>query len=253
MTSEIQLWQRYHEQGSREARSLLIERYLGLVHHVAREVEKRLRPAMELDDLVSAGTFGLVRAVDSYDPSRGVAFSTYATPRIHGAIMDELRALDWRPRSVRERQRQLDRVSRSVEAETGGAATAQEVASRMGVDLTTYFRWRSNSSGGAPLSLDDPSPEARSTVAQIEAASGREVASIEDVMAREEMVARLRAAIEELPERSRMVLVLYYYRELNQRQIAEILHVTESRVSQIRTDALRRLRIALQAYHEETR
>jgi RNA polymerase sigma factor for flagellar operon FliA len=252
MTPEVQLWKHYREDGSSEARSLLIQRYLGLVHHVAREVAKRLRPEMELDDLISAGTFGLVRAVDSYDPSRGVAFSTYATPRIHGAIMDELRALDWRPRSVRERQRQLDRASRSVEAETGSAASAPEVASRLGIDLSTYFRWRNHSSGG-PLSLDDPSPEARSAVTQVEAASGNQSDSIEDIMDREELIVQLRTAIAELPERTRMVLVLYYYRELNQRQIAEILHVTESRVSQIRAEALRRLRAMLQVHHEEAR
>ncbi len=237
------LWKRYREAGDLEARALLLDRYLGLVHHSAREMAGRVAHAVELDDLVSAGTLGLVQAVEGFDLSRGLAFSTYAMRRIRGAILDELRSRDWRPRSVRVKGRQLAHAVAVLESTLGRPPEAREVATALGIDLESYWRLREDLEGGVMVSLGDGAGR-----------SGDDTLSVEETLAdasapdpgatvtREEGVERLRKAIGELPPRERMVLSLYYYEELNLKQIADVLHVTESRISQIRTQALKRLR-----------
>ena len=237
------LWARYRTDGDPDARSALLDRYLGLVHHSARDMANRVGHAVEFDDLVGAGTLGLVQALEGFDSLRGLAFSTYAMRRIRGAILDELRSRDWRPRSVRSKGRQLAAVVGALEVRLGRAPEAQEVASAMGIDLRTYFRMKEDVDGGVMISL-------AGTVAR----GGDDALSLEETLAdpdvsepvekvgKAETLERLKAAIAQLPPRERTVLSLYYYEELNLKQIAEVLHVTESRISQIRTQALKRLR-----------
>ena len=235
------LWVRYRSTGDSEARAQLLERYLGLVHHVAREVGART-PAVELGELVSAGTIGLVRALDSFDLSRGLAFSTYAVRRIRGAILDDLRSRDWTPRSVRARNRKLLAVTATLQGRLGRAPEPREIAAALEIDLATYWQWQGAAEGGVMMSFDASAPSSRSALTLGETINDPDETLPGQALADREEVQGLRQAIGMLPEKERTVLAMYYYEELNLRQIAEVLHVTESRISQIRTQALRRLR-----------
>ncbi|MGE0554592.1 MAG: sigma-70 family RNA polymerase sigma factor [Gemmatimonadales bacterium] len=237
------LWQRYRSTSDADARSQLLDRYLGLVHHCARDMVNRVGHAVEFEDLVGAGTLGLVQALEGFDLSRGLAFSTYAMRRIRGAILDELRARDWRPRSVRAKGRQLAAVVSALQTRNGRAPDAQEVAEAMGIDLITYYRLKEDVDGGVMVSLagtvargGDDALRLEETLADPEGEAGIQAIGKADTLR------RLREGIAQLPPRERTVLSLYYYEELNLKEVAAILHVTESRVSQIRSQAIRRLR-----------
>lgn len=237
------LWQRYRGTGDPAARTQLLDRYLGLVHHVARQVAARVTDMVEVDDLVSAGTLGLVQALESFDLSRGLAFSTFAMRRIRGSILDELRSRDWVPRSVRSKGRQLAAAVAQLESRLGRSPEPQEVAGALSLDLATYWRWREEIDGAVLVSLDGSASLEHAEAASLEETLRDQNAPVPgELLAQEETVANLKLAIGMLPPKERTVLALYYYEELNLRQIAEILHVTESRVSQIRTQALKRLR-----------
>ncbi|MGE0443395.1 MAG: sigma-70 family RNA polymerase sigma factor [Gemmatimonadales bacterium] len=237
------LWQRYSKDRDPDARAQLLDRYLGLVHHCARDMAGRVGHAVEFDDLLGAGTLGLVQALEGFDLSRGLAFSTYAMRRIRGAILDELRSRDWRPRSVRTKGRAMAAVVSALELRFGRPPGPEEVARAMGIDLETYFRMKEDVDGGIMVSLagnvargGDDALRLEETLADPTGGEGF------DEVGRTETFDRLKVAIRHLPPRERTVLSLYYYEELNLKQIAEVLHVTESRVSQIRTQALKRLR-----------
>jgi RNA polymerase sigma factor for flagellar operon FliA len=246
------LWQRYRGTGDPEARTQLLDRYLGLVHHVARQVAARVSDVVEVDDLVSAGTLGLVQALEGFDLSRGLAFSTFAMRRIRGSILDELRSRDWVPRSVRAKGRQMAAAVAQLEAQLGRAPEPREVAKVLALDLQTYWRWREEIDGAVLVSLDGSVTLDHAESASLEETmSDPNVQSPGDRLSQEETVAGLRQAIGMLPPKERTVLALYYYEELNLRQIAEVLHVTESRVSQIRTQALKRLRSRMVPAQEE--
>ena len=150
------LWQDYRSKGDPMARARLLERHLGLVHHVARQLGERFPSEIETDDLVSAGTLGLVRALESFDPSRGLEFSTYAIPRIRGSILDDLRDRDWVPRSVRAKARQVHGAVSKLESLLGRAPTPQEIAHVLELDMPTYWRWRREIDGTVPVSFDGP-------------------------------------------------------------------------------------------------
>ena len=245
------LWTRYRSTGDVDARAQLLDRYLGLVHHVAREVGARTT-AVELDDLVSAGTLGLVRALESFDLSRGLAFSTYAVRRIRGAILDDLRSRDWTPRSVRVKGRKLAAAAAALQATLGRAPEPAEMATALGIGLETYFKWKSMVDGGITVPFDQSAGTGMRDGLSLEETVADEEAPLPgEALEREERFEGLREAIAMLPEKERTVLALYYYEELNLRQIAEVLHVTESRISQIRTAALRRLRTRLTEPEDE--
>jgi RNA polymerase sigma factor for flagellar operon FliA len=233
------LWRRYRADRDPEARAQLLDQYLGLVHHVAREIGARVT-AVATEDLVGAGTLGLLRAVESFDPGRGFAFSTYAVQRIRGAILDDLRSRDWQPRSQRARLRQMHAARSALEQRLGRAPEAEEMAAELGIPIERYWQWAHLAGGTDIVSLDGTGPEAGPP---LEAILGDEQATdAADALEADEQKALLREAIASLPDRERTVLALYYYEELNLKQIAEVLHVTESRISQIRTQAIRRLR-----------
>ncbi|MDQ3096963.1 MAG: sigma-70 family RNA polymerase sigma factor, partial [Chloroflexota bacterium] len=147
------LWQRYRTSADPVARARLLELYLGLVHHVAQEMRRRTQ-AVELDDLVSAGTFGLIRALDSFDLSRGLAFSTYAVRRIRGAILDDLRSRDWAPRAIRAKARRLQVATTALEGRLGRTPRPEEVAAKLDIDLTTYWQWRDEATARTAMSYD---------------------------------------------------------------------------------------------------
>jgi RNA polymerase sigma factor for flagellar operon FliA len=239
------LWARYRSEGDPEARAQLLVRHLGLVHHVAREVSRRI-PSVELGELVSAGALGLMKALDSFDLSRGLAFSTYAVLRIRGAILDDLRSRDSTPRSVRMKRRRIEAVAASLEAQLGRAPTPKEAAERLGIDLATFWKWKD--AVGIYAEAEAPRPsQGRRFARDAESHADPSVELPTQRLVESEHVAHLRKLISGLPEQQRRVLALYYYEELNLRQVGEVLRVSESRVSQIRSQALRRLRTELAA------
>ena len=237
--SMLTLWRQYRRRGDQSARTELLHRHLPLVRLLARKLAARIGGAVEVDDLVSAGTIGLVQALESYDMSRANSFATYASRRIHGAMLDDLRSRDWVPRSVRAKARQLQRVSGTIESVLKRAPQPREMAAALEIDIPTYWAWRKTVDGAVQVSLDEgPSAD----LSELAPALAVDQESPLEGITRDEQVDILAQALARLPERERAVLVLYFYEELNLRQIAEMLHLTESRISQIRSAALLRIR-----------
>jgi RNA polymerase sigma factor for flagellar operon FliA len=237
------LWIRYRDRGDPDARRRLLDTYLGLVHHSARELMPHGVRDIELDDLIGAGTLGLVQALEGFDPARGLAFSTYAMPRIRGAILDELRRRDWMPRTARLRTRHIGRARVALEQRLGREPLDRELAAELGVDEPTLERWLGDTRVRTMVALDT---ETRSDdgvgTPLAETIPDRRAVDPEAACLKSEQLEGLGAAFAALPEKDRMVLTLYFYESLNLKQIGEVLHVTESRVSQLRTRALARLR-----------
>jgi RNA polymerase sigma factor for flagellar operon FliA len=244
------LWRSYVDTRDPGLRERLFAEYIGLVHRAARDLGRRPSADFEHDDLVGAGTIGLVQALETFDPSRGLAFSTHAMPRIRGAILDEIRGLDWLPRSARERRRDAVRVQESLRRKLGREPTEDEAAAEMPGGLTAWRRARAELRDPSFLPIDGGSNAA----GDAESGGPRLADALPDpgaVDMRTELVAaEERAALGEafasLPERDRLILSLSYYERLPHREIAALLLVTESRVSQLRTRALQRLRERLE-------
>ncbi len=240
------LWQSYHS-GSDTARDRLLQEHLGLVHHVARQVSRTLAVRIDFDELVSAGTMGLMAALESFDASRGLAFSTFAAPRIRGAILDELRKQDHVPRSVRRKTREISAAREAWMREHGRAPEDRELAAQLNVDMETLWRWQADVEGAHHIPLDRaPGEHDTNSPAPAELLSGGEDSEVEDQLTHEQEVVHLKDAILRLKEQERIVLSLYYFEELKLHEIAKVLELTESRVSQIRSKALSRLRLELQ-------
>jgi len=244
------LWTKYLG-GDADARQQLLNEHLGLVHFVARQVARGLAVDMDFDELVSAGTLGLMNALESFDPHRGLAFSTFAAPRIRGAILDELRRQDHVPRSIRRKTREINAARESLARQLARPVTDRETASQLGVDVETLWRWQADVEGAVHLPLDrGTTPQDDSGVTPVEQLVTEEENQIENQLNHEQEVDHLRAAIMKLKEQERVVLSLYYYEELKLHEIAEILELTESRVSQIRSKALSRLRSSMGSLRE---
>ena len=243
-----ELWRTFRRTGDQALRDRLILMYAPIVKYVAGRLGSGLPAHVDEGDLVSYGLLGLISAIERYDPDRDVKFETYAIARIKGSILDELRALDWVPRSVRSRARQIERAMAELEAKLGHAPSDEELAKKVGISveeledsLTDISRssiaaldelWTISGSGGDQVALidtieDTQGPEPQSAFAQTEL---------------REMVAD---AITSLPEREKLVITLYYYEDLTLREIGEVLGVTESRVSQLHTKAILRLKARL--------
>ena len=242
------LWRRYRADRDRALRDRLILTYAPLVKFVAGRLGSGLPAHVDEGDLVSYGLLGLIGAIERYDPDRDVKFETYAIARIKGSIIDELRAMDWVPRSVRARARDIERAIGELEARSGRAPSEEEIAAKLGVSLDELDEnlleisrssiaaldelWTISSSGGDQVALIDT----------IEDTQGPEPQA---ALAQTEMREALGEAIARLPEREKLVVTLYYYEELTLREIGEVLGVTESRVSQLHTKAVLRLKARL--------
>jgi RNA polymerase sigma factor FliA len=229
--------------GDLAARDALLTANLSLVHHVARQLERRLSDQLDHGELVSAGTLGLMAALSAFDPSRKIAFSTFAVPRIRGAILDELRRQDHVPRSVRRKTREIQAARSTLSGKLCRAPEDSEIANQLGVDIETLWKWQSDVASAVRVQIDRPVSDDSESPSQIlELLHTDSEHGIDEQMSREEEVAMLRDAITKLKEQERTVLGLYYFEELKLRDIADILQLTESRVSQIRLKALARLR-----------
>jgi RNA polymerase sigma factor FliA len=241
------LWLEYRRTNDQGLRDRLILTYAPLVKYVAGRLGSGLPAHVDEGDLVSYGLLGLIGAIERYDLERDIKFETYALARIKGAIIDELRALDWVPRSVRSRAREIERAIGEIEAKTGRAPTDEEIAAKVGISeeaLDESLSDISRSSIGALDELWSVSGEGDqiSLLDTIEDTTGARPADALDETETKELIAD---AISRLPEREKLVVTLYYYEELTLREIGEVLGVTESRVSQLHTKAILRLKSRL--------
>ena len=246
-----QLWQSYHA-GNESARNRLLEDHLGLVHHVARQVSRTLAVRADFDELVSAGTMGLMSALEGFDATRGLAFSTFAAPRIRGAILDELRKQDHVPRSIRRKTRDIAAAREAWMRAHGLAPDDRQLAEQLGVDMDTLWRWQADIEGAHHIPIDRaPGDRENSAPAPAETLTGSEESMVEEGLNHEQEVSHLRDAILRLKDQERVVLSLYYFEELKLHEIAKVLELTESRVSQIRSKALGKLRVDLRPLREQ--
>lgn len=217
-----------------------VEDYAPLVKRIAYHMMMRMPASVQVDDLIQAGMIGLIEASQKYDMSRGASFETYAGIRIRGAIVDEMRRGDWVPRSVHRNARRLSQAMAAVEARTGREATDAEVADELGVSLEEYFVILQDSNSSRLFSYEETFGEEDSNIDASEHSSA--FASPLEGMQRDGLKRALASAIGQLPEREQMVLSLYYEQELNLKEIGLVLGVSESRVSQIHSQAAARLR-----------
>jgi RNA polymerase sigma factor for flagellar operon FliA len=228
--------------GNVVARDALLQDNLSLVHYVAKQLSRSMSADADPDEMVNIGTLGLMSALESFDESRGLAFSTYAVPRIRGAILDELRRQDHVPRSIRRKTRDIAQARETLMRTLGRTPRDGEVAHQLGIDVDTLWRWQADMERTVQVSLstsegdrDDSGP---SPIDFLRVTTE----SADERLQQEESVAALRDAILQLKDQQRTVLSLYYFEELNAREIADVLGISESRVSQIRSKALSQLR-----------
>ena len=244
---ELELWKEFKKTKSVAIRDKLIRQYMPLVKWVAGRVSTGMPDSVEFDDLVGYGQFGLLDAINKYDTSKNVKFKTYAVTRIRGAIFDELRQIDWVPRSVRQKSREIEDAIASLESRLGRTASNAEIAESLNMTEEDYNRTVMKVSGTSILSLNDvwyagDDNDNMSIGNNIEAPSSLNP----DIMAEREAVKKVIAeAINELPEKEKMVIVLYYHEDLTFKEIGEVLEVSESRISQLHTKANLRLRAKL--------
>ncbi len=230
--------------GDSTARDALLTENLSLVHHVARQLGRRLGDKVDHDELVSAGILGLMSAMGAFDPRRGLAFSTFAVPRIRGAILDELRRQDHVPRSVRRKTREIETARQTLAAKLCRAPDDEELAAQLGVPLETFWKWQSDVESAVRLPLDRPTRARGDTspASVLDLLHTEPSQAVDEQLGREEEIALLHKAILDLREQERTVLGLYYFEGLKIHEIARILGVTDSRISQVRSKALSRLR-----------
>jgi RNA polymerase sigma factor for flagellar operon FliA len=251
-THTDRLWAEYTAQHSREVRDKLIIHYAPLVKYVAGRVGVGLPRNVEQSDLVSFGVFGLIDAIEKFDPARGYKFETYAIARIKGAILDELRSIDWVPRSVRSKARTLERAMAKLEAEHHRTPTDDEVAAEMGVSVEQLQTTLSQISFVGVAALDEMLSGGERgesvTLGDTVADTGDGPMGVYEV---EEMRQILAESINRMPEREKIVLTLYYYEGLTLAEIGRVLGVTESRVCQVHTKAVLQLRSRVTATERE--
>jgi RNA polymerase sigma factor for flagellar operon FliA len=242
------LWSDYKRTGDKALRDRLILNYAPLVKYVAGRLGSGLPAHVEDDDLVSYGLLGLIGAIERFDPERDIKFETYAIARIKGAIIDELRSMDWVPRSVRARARDIERAIADLERKLMRAPNDDEIASRLGVSEEEFQDSLLEISRSSIAALDElwagPSGTG-DAVSLIDTIEDPQAPEPQQAMAQTELREALSESIARLPEREKLVVTLYYYEELTLREIGEVLGVTESRVSQLHTKAILRLKARL--------
>jgi RNA polymerase sigma factor FliA len=236
-----QVWLDYQKAPSEKLRNMLMEHYLHLVRYNAERVHSKLPDEVEIDDLMSAGIFGLMDAIDAFDMSRGVKFETYCAPRIRGAILDELRSMDWVPRLVRSRAHKIDGATKALEVELGRAPTEDELARKLGVDKSEFDKMQKDSSAVGVVSLSRKWFETDSNK------DVREIDVLEDKKGTDPVREMQRRDLKELITRGlsraeRLIIILYYFEEMTMKEIGATLDLSESRVSQMHSSILLRLK-----------
>lgn len=236
------LWKEYEKKPTQELREQLILAYAQLVKLVAGRLSMYLGHNVEFEDLVSYGIFGLIDAIDKFDCSKNVKFETYASLRIRGAILDQIRKMDWIPRTIRQRQRQIDEAIKNVEMRTGKNATDEEIAKELHISEDEYGNWQAQMNVTNVVSLNEFEEQGSALEPVMDTSRNSHFAQPEDVVEEEELKQMLMEALDLLTEKERKVIELYYYSEMTLKEISQILEVSESRVSQLHTKALVKMR-----------
>ncbi|NTV77589.1 MAG: FliA/WhiG family RNA polymerase sigma factor [Clostridiales bacterium] len=238
--SKKKLWDEYSKSKTAETREKIILEYAPLVKVVAGRLSMYLGYNVEYEDLVSYGIFGLIDAIDKFDCKKEVKFETYASLRIRGAILDQIRKMDWIPRTLRQKQKRIDVAMKEVEVAEGRSATDQEIAEKLGITDDEYLDWQSQMKITNVVSLNEymeqgsEVPHDRNQDKKFEAP--------EEAVEKSELKKMLKDSLELLTEKERKVILLYYYEELTLKEISNILEVTESRVSQLHTKGLQKMK-----------
>ncbi len=237
----MKVWVKFKKSPNEEMRNMLVEKYLPVVKYNAERIYAKLPDEVELDDLISAGIFGLIDAISAFDLSRGVKFETYCAPRIRGAILDELRSMDWVPRLVRSRAHQLENATKSLEAEHGRLATDEEIANRMGMSNDEYIKLKRDATAVGLVSLSRKwfETDSQKDICEIDV--------LEDKRGEDPLKETQRRDLKDiltkgLSRAEKLILVLYYYEEMTMKEIGATLDLSESRVSQMHSSILARLK-----------
>ncbi len=237
----MEKWKEYKEFGGNEMRNFLMEQYLTLVKYNAERIYAKLPDEVELDDLISAGVFGLMDAIDAFDLSRCVKFETYCAPRIRGAILDELRSMDWVPRLVRSRAHKLDEAAKVLEAQLGRSATDEELARGMNVSQDEFVKLKRDATAVSLVSLSRKwfETDSQKDVCEIDVLEDKRGQNpLEEIQKRDIKDALTKS----LSRAEKLILILYYYEEMTMKEIGATLDLSESRVSQMHSSILARLK-----------
>ena len=232
-----------------ENREEVIIQYSPMIKYVANRIAMRLPPHIEVDDLISVGVLGLMDAITKYDSSRGAKFKTYAEFRVRGAILDELRSMDWVPRSIRQKASKVDKVVQGLQAKLRRTPEDEEVAKEMGLSLDQFHETLNETKSIPIFSLEDLgiAKESGDQQSLLDCLAGKADADPQTQIRLVELKEIIAKAIDALPEKERLMVSLYYYEELTMKEIGAVLDITESRVSQIHSKAVYRLRTKLKA------
>lgn len=245
-----QVWEEFFQTHSESSRNQLMEHYLPLVKYTADRIWAKLPDKVEVDDLISAGIFGLKDALDAFDPERGVKFETYCTPRIRGSILDELRSMDWVPRLVRARAHQLDRAMQTLEAHLGRLPTEDELASEMELEKHEFHRLQRDATAIGLVSLNTKFTESDSDK------DVREIDIIEDQRSKNPVIEAQKRDLKNLLTKGltraeKLIIILYYYEEMTMKEIGATLDLSESRVSQMHSSIIARLKAQMNSRKKE--
>ena len=246
-TARKRLWEDYGRTKSLDLREKIILEYAPLVKVVAGRLSMYLGYNVEYDDLVGYGVFGLIDAIDKFEPAKAVKFETYASLRIRGAILDQIRKMDWIPRTIRQKQKKIDTVMKEIEAETGKSATDEEIAKALGISDNEFYDWQSQMKITGIVSLNE-FLEQGSDVSNEKGGISKGFEGPEEVLEKSELKKMLAEALELLTEKEKKVILLYYYEELTLKEISNILEVSESRISQLHTKALQKMKSKMGNY-----
>lgn len=245
-TGRKKLWDEYSRTKSPEVREKIILEYAPLVKVVAGRLSMYLGYNVEYDDLVGYGIFGLIDAIDKFDFMKEVKFETYASLRIRGAILDQIRKMDWIPRTIRQKQKKIDAVIKEIEAEKGRNATDEEIAKGLGISDDEYLEWQSQMKITNVVSLNEYLEQGSEGFVEYNHTS--QFDAPEEVLEKKELKDVLGEALEVLTEKERKVIELYYYEELTLKEISNILEVSESRISQLHTRGLQKMKTKMGKY-----
>ncbi len=247
-TKRNKLWEEYIKTKSEKLREQIIVEYVPLVKLVAGRLNMYLGYTVEYDDLVSYGIFGLIDAIDKFDYGKGIKFETYASLRIRGSILDQIRKMDWIPRSVRQKQKQMESVIAKLEKEKGANVKDKDIAQELGISLDEYRSWESLTNISNVASLDEFMEQGNDN--GVREFRNTTYIEPEEAVNREEVKKMLMDALELLTEKERKVVLLYYYEDLTLKEVAKVLEVSESRISQLHSKALEKMKKHLGKYFE---
>ena len=246
-TDRQKLWDSYRNKPTPELREKIIVEYAPLVKIVAGKMNMYLGNNVEYDDLVGYGVFGLIDAIDKFDTGKDVKFETYASLRIKGAILDQIRKMDWIPRTIRQKQRKIEEATRSVEERSGRVASDEEVAAELGLSDKEYLDWQSQMKITNLVSLNEFMEAGNEPAGDIGTTSAQFIQPEESV-SKDELSKMLAESLELLTEKEKSVIVYYYYEDLTLKEISKVMEVSESRVSQLHTKALLKMRKKMGPY-----